>query len=189
MRPILVAVSVAFCTVTSSQSFGDTFFWEDKKGVHATQNPSELPPKFLKKYKDLVKNSPAVEAPKPFPESAKSAVRALKKMEALCNSRLTVGDYDKALGETAFEVNMFVDSPDADDFPELKTSITSAMKLYKQASQFFEINKIQLQIARYTGDSVARLEEQRKNEEQASRAISDASIEVTSAFNLLNSRK
>ena len=53
---------VMFATIllsTPKTAISDTFFWEDKKGIHVVDDPSSLPPRFFEKYQKWIKGSSA----------------------------------------------------------------------------------------------------------------------------------
>lgn len=66
-------------------------------------------------------------------ESAKEALRGLKKLEARCESGISYRDYGPALGEAKFEVNLFLESQEAKENPELTKAISKAMNHYETA--------------------------------------------------------
>jgi hypothetical protein len=69
-----------------------------------------------------------------FGQSAKEAIRALKKLEARVQVGISYRDYAPALGDAQFEVNLFLESPEAKSKSELSQSIKKAMELYLQAN-------------------------------------------------------
>jgi len=69
-----------------------------------------------------------------FAQSAKDAVRALKKLEARCQAGISYKDYSPALGDAKFEVNMFMGTHEAKQKPELASSIQKAMQHYETAA-------------------------------------------------------
>jgi hypothetical protein len=177
--------------LTSTVCLAEIFFWEDKNEIHSTDDVSTLPPKFRDNYEKYKKQNPKQETKeevivKAFPESAKNAVRALKKMEARCSSGLTVGNYNSALGDATFEVNMFVQSKESNDFESLKSSVIKTEQFYKQASNYFAEKKVKLEIARIIGTNVEQIEINDKYAGLASEAIDNASKELAIAFAMLN---
>jgi hypothetical protein len=52
MRKLVLGL-VLFC-ILSLNAFAETFFWEDKSGVHMVNDPSKLPLKFKNKYNKMV---------------------------------------------------------------------------------------------------------------------------------------
>ncbi len=84
-------------------------------------------------------------------ETAKDAVRALKKLEARCQAGISYRDYAPALGEAKFEVNMFLEGEEAKSTGELKTSIAKTMthylylqKLWSRKNSEFKYNMFML---------------------------------------------
>lgn len=66
-------------------------------------------------------------------ESAKETLRGLKKLEARCEAGISYRDYGPALGEAKFEVNLFLESPEAKKNPELAKAISNAVNHYEAA--------------------------------------------------------
>jgi hypothetical protein len=66
-------------------------------------------------------------------ESTVKAYMALKKLEAKCETGISYKDYGPVLGDTKFEVNMFLESSAAKENPELTNSIKVAMDHYEFA--------------------------------------------------------
>jgi len=66
-------------------------------------------------------------------ESAKEAVRALKKLEARCQAGISYKDYVAALGDAKFEVNLFLEGTEAKKRPRLAESIDKVMGHYEFA--------------------------------------------------------
>lgn len=66
-------------------------------------------------------------------ESAKEALRALKKLEARVTSGISYRDYGPAIGDARFEVDLFLDSPEAKNKPELAKAIANAMSHFGTA--------------------------------------------------------
>lgn len=139
---------------TTHIAFAETFFWDDKKGIHMTSDVSKLPPNFRKKYEKFMQGNTQVsdqkqqsqikeivEVPKPvsIPESAKNAYKALKKLEARCDAGISYKDYAPVLGEARFEVNMFLDSTDAKKFPEIINSLTKALEHFTFVKSMWDI--------------------------------------------------
>ncbi|MGD0625120.1 MAG: hypothetical protein ABSB32_10420 [Thermodesulfobacteriota bacterium] len=73
-----------------------------------------------------------------YGESAKEAFRGLKKLEARCQAGISYKDYGAALGDAKFEVNIFLESPEAKARPQLTDSIIRAMMHYENARHFWE---------------------------------------------------
>lgn len=74
-----------------------------------------------------------------YAETAKDAVRALKKLEARCQAGISYRDYAPALGDAKFDVNMYIESDEAKNAPELSESIKSAISHYEYANSFWAI--------------------------------------------------
>lgn len=127
-------IMVVILVQTATICFAETFFWEDKKGIHTTEDVSKLPPKFRNNYEKYKKQNM-----NQVPESAKAAVKALKKLQARTQTGISRGDFSSVLGETNFEVNTFLESKEADNFPLLKISLQTAMAHYGNASTFWEL--------------------------------------------------
>jgi hypothetical protein len=66
-------------------------------------------------------------------ESAREALRALKKLEARCQAGISYQDYGPALGEAKFEVNLFLESSEAKKRVKLAESIDKVMGHYDTA--------------------------------------------------------
>jgi hypothetical protein len=73
-----------------------------------------------------------------FGQSAKDAFKALKKLEAKCQSGISYRDYGPALGDAKFEFNMFLESEEAKIKPELANSINKAMGHYIAAGTIWD---------------------------------------------------
>jgi len=142
MRKIgLLIMIYLLSTVCTESVSAEVFFWEDKKGVQMTHDVSKLPQKFRDKYEKFIKLQPKQDPPKTekvIPESAKNAVKALKKLEARCQAGISYRDYSPALGEAKFETNMFLQSKDAEDFKELRSSISKAVGHYEYANVIWQ---------------------------------------------------
>jgi len=144
MKKLIMVVIIA--VQTSTICFGETFFWEDKKGLHSTDDVSKLPPKFRDKYEKYIKQKTSKQelksvkaADKAIPESAINAVKALKKLQARCEAGISYRDYSPALGDAKYAVNMFVESKEATDIEDLKTSVMKVMSHYENARYFWEL--------------------------------------------------
>jgi hypothetical protein len=79
-----------------------------------------------------------------FGQSAKEAIRALKKVEAGVQVGITYQDYLAALRNAQFEVNLFLESPEAISKPELAKSIKEVMDLYLAASSIWKMDFIKV---------------------------------------------
>ncbi len=177
--------------MSSKIAYSETFFWEDKKGIHTTDDVSNLPPKFRDKYEQYIKNNPKV-APKivqSIPDSAKNAVRALKKLEARCQAGISkISDYSAALGDAKFEVNMFVESSESNDFESLKSSIMQTMKHYDDAGDYFSRGAAEYELNNLRGHRVEALESKQRDDNLGFESISLASKELAISFALLNKK-
>jgi hypothetical protein len=80
---------------------------------------------------------------KTIPESAKNAVKALKKLEAHCQAGISYNDFHSALGDALFEVNMFIESNDAKELQSLVASIKNVVGHYYYASLLWEHKFVQ----------------------------------------------
>ncbi|MFH1035614.1 MAG: hypothetical protein V1806_13985 [Pseudomonadota bacterium] len=69
-------------------------------------------------------------APSAQAETAKDAIRALKKLEARTEAGISPRDYAPALGEAKFEVNLFLESQEAKQQPELAAVVIRVMEYY-----------------------------------------------------------
>jgi len=76
-----------------------------------------------------------------FGQSAKEAVRTLKKLEARVQVGISYRDYMPALGDAQFEVNQFLESSEARKKPHLAESINKVMDHYIIAGNLFERNE------------------------------------------------
>jgi len=65
-----------------------------------------------------------------YAQSAKDGVRALQRLQARVEAGISLKDYTPALGDTLFEVKLFLNSPEAKTKPELATSLNKAMEFY-----------------------------------------------------------
>lgn len=126
--------------IFSKVAFSETFFWEDKKGIHMTDDVLKLPPKYREKYDKFIKKLPKqeVKTTETIPESAMNAVKALKKLQARTQAGISYRDYPPALGEAKFEVNLYLDGNDSNKNPTLTTTISDAMALYEYANSIWK---------------------------------------------------
>ena len=69
-----------------------------------------------------------------IPDSAKAAVKALKKIEAKTQAGIIFAKYSESVGDTLFEVKEFTQSQDAKIFDNLAKSVSEAMEYYQMAS-------------------------------------------------------
>jgi hypothetical protein len=58
-RTIMLILTMLFAV--QGLAFSETFFWEDKKSIHMTDDVSKLPPKFREKYEKFIKQQPKQE--------------------------------------------------------------------------------------------------------------------------------
>jgi uncharacterized protein YneF (UPF0154 family) len=80
------------------------------------------------------KNKPVSES-----QTAKEAIKALKKLEAKTQVGISYQDYAPALGDALFEVKTFLESPDAAKMPQLSESLKKVMECYSYAKGFYDI--------------------------------------------------
>lgn len=73
-----------------------------------------------------------------YGESARDAIKSLKKLEAKCQIGISYKAYFEVLGDVQFDINMFLESPEAGKYPELSDSIFVVMEHYKFAGTFLE---------------------------------------------------
>ncbi|MEW6614856.1 MAG: hypothetical protein AB1401_05265 [Thermodesulfobacteriota bacterium] len=76
-----------------------------------------------------------------FAESAKEAVRALKKLEAHIETGISLRDYSLALGDVKFEVNLFLESKDASNNLQLTELIKKIMSEYEDGKIIFKAKR------------------------------------------------
>jgi len=68
-----------------------------------------------------------------FAQSAKDAIRSLKKLEAHIETGISLRDYSQALGDAKFEVNLFIESKEAKKKKKLTELIVKTMGEYEDA--------------------------------------------------------
>lgn len=73
-----------------------------------------------------------------FGQSAKDAIRALKKLEARVEAGISYKDYAPALGDAKFEVNLFLESPEAKEKPRLSEAVAKTMGHYLIANSVWQ---------------------------------------------------
>ncbi|MGD0217487.1 MAG: hypothetical protein ABSC45_08265 [Desulfobaccales bacterium] len=61
-----------------------------------------------------------------FSQSAKDALRAMKKLQARTQAGISYNDYAPALGEAKFEINLFLESPAAKENYKFTEAIPSS---------------------------------------------------------------
>ena len=76
------------------------------------------------------------------PQSAQSALNAVKKLEARVEVGVNYADYSRAVGEAWGDVKIFIESADGKSVPEFSLLLTKAIEDYKLASDIWQ-NKIQ----------------------------------------------
>lgn len=78
-------------------------------------------------------------------ESAREALRALKKLEARCQAGISYKDYGPALGEAKFEVNLFLESPEAKEKVLLAVKFERCLADHQLARSVWELYLVTLQ--------------------------------------------
>ena len=73
-----------------------------------------------------------------FSQSGKEAFRGFKKLEAKIQIGISYPDYNAGLGDAKFELNMFLDSPEAKSRPEIAESLQKVMDHYINAGLLFK---------------------------------------------------
>lgn len=63
----------------------------------------------------------------------------MKKLQARCQAGISYKDYSPALGDTLFEVNLFLESPEAKSKPELAKSIATVLRHYQMAGEVWQL--------------------------------------------------
>ncbi|GFO58755.1 hypothetical protein GMST_10800 [Geomonas silvestris] len=196
MKKVVFGLMAVF--FTSSVCFGEIFFWEDKSGINSTEDISKLPPKFRAKYEKYMREHSKTEpktadkakseniADKAIPDSAVSAVKALKKLQAKCQAGINHPDFTSALGDTKFEVNMFVQGKSSNDFPELKKSVTEAMAHYEKAGVYLDTGAQYQKTYISAGDYTSALKMKDLHDDMFRLEISRASKEVDKSFSEIN---
>lgn len=69
-----------------------------------------------------------------FSQSAKDALKALKKLEAKTQVGISYRDYSPALGDAKYEVNLYIEGDEKYKNKEFKSAIIEAMNLYEYAN-------------------------------------------------------
>jgi len=72
-----------------------------------------------------------------YAQSAKEAVRSLKRLEAHCQTGITYADFTRALGDAKFEVNLYQESKVASNNIPLADMIKKIMSEYEDAHTVF----------------------------------------------------
>lgn len=75
-----------------------------------------------------------------YAQSGKEAVRALQKLQARVETGISYRDYAPALGDAKFEVNLFLQSPEAKEKQELASSITVSILTYELALSVWNLS-------------------------------------------------
>jgi hypothetical protein len=73
-----------------------------------------------------------------FAETAKDAIKALKRLEAKCQIGISYRDYTPALGDAKLDVNMYLESEEANNNKQLAEDISEAMAFYVYAKEIWE---------------------------------------------------
>ena len=68
-----------------------------------------------------------------FAQTAKDAVMGLKKLQARCQAGISYRDYGNALADAKFPVNLFMESAESKNTPELTESINKVINHYVSA--------------------------------------------------------
>ena len=89
-----------------------------------------------------------------FAQSAKDAVRALQKLQARVQTGISYQDYGRALGDARFEVNLFLNTPEAKEAEALAVLIERIMIRYQMAGEVWRIYFVQLQEGRTVMDVI-----------------------------------
>lgn len=84
---------------------------------------------------------------KVVPPVAIEAVNALKKLQAKTQVGITYKDYSPALAEAKYALNLFIESSQAKDFPELAETLSSAFETFAMAGEVWS--------AKFSGSSVS----------------------------------
>jgi hypothetical protein len=65
------------------------------------------------------------------PPEARAALKALQRVDSLVEAGISVGDYNRAVGEAHAEVKAFLSSPGAAALPELRFTLENAAECYR----------------------------------------------------------
>jgi hypothetical protein len=80
-----------------------------------------------------------------YAQSAKESVRALQKLQARIEVGISYRDYAPALGDAKFEVNLFLQNPEAQEKKELALRIKKIMMIYEIALSAWGSSFVELQ--------------------------------------------
>ena len=85
---------------------------------------------------------------------AQDAIRALQKLEARFHAGISHRDYAPALGETIYQVRLYLESPGAKRRPELTQSIAKTLLHYQMINQIWDEKVAGRYSMRYFRDDV-----------------------------------
>lgn len=71
-------------------------------------------------------------------QAAREAIRALQKLEARFQAGISYRDYAPALGETIYQVNLYLESPEAKKKPQLAESIGKVLFHYAMIKEVWD---------------------------------------------------
>lgn len=162
-----------------------TTFRTDKSGTLATENGANPTQDSRGKCK-MLKQHPTRTAVKALLERAHNALRALTTLESRCKSGISPHEYLHALGETGFEVNQFIESAEANYYPELKHTIIKTMQFYSEVGNYLELSALEAGISRQQGDELEANHIEQKYQGLISQSLSRASQEIAVTYPLLS---
>ncbi len=93
-----------------------------------------------------------------FGQSAKDAVKALKKLEAKTETGINYKDFATALADTKVEVESFVNSKQAKRNPELSECLNKTLEHYMLTNKIMNERIQNLRMARETGNKYAEID-------------------------------
>jgi hypothetical protein len=93
-----------------------------------------------------------------FGQSAKDAVKALKKLEAKTETGINYKDFATALADTKVEVESFVNSKQAKRNPGLSECLNKTLEHYMLTNKIMNQRIQNLRMARETGDKFAEID-------------------------------
>jgi hypothetical protein len=70
-------------------------------------------------------------------QSAKDALMGLKKIQARTQAGISYNDYSNAVGEAKIRLNLYLESYEAQKYPELSNSLSKAMTHYEYAGMIW----------------------------------------------------